>query len=419
MAAPGPPLARRCGREAGGGRRGAQGRRREGAQQRACAAELSNQGRPRRHRGRVGAQPSAAPRRGARRGRRPDGPGLPSGCPAPRAAQRCAPEPRAPDPRARCRQRRGPVPAQPGPPAPRAPRPGPAALAGRPDGVRPGARGPRPPRMGKSNSKLKPEVVEELTRKTYCECARRDPRPALPGASPAPSRPSPNARGPAPAPTPASAALDVAARPRPSPTLAPPRAPRKARGRAPSPAPGPIVLGHPPPPRAPGTCAACQCAPGHPRPEGEASAHPRPLPCRAVRKGRAVPGRGAVGRGGGAWWRGGSDSAAQRTGTGSSGRVIHASRCRRHCCCSCRRRRCRCCEVGLSPPPRPDRVCVWRGGDGETCQGACGRGSGGGEGSWAPWWLQDLQAEFSSGPLSPPPFCLYQPDREMGLCSPG
>lgn len=24
--------------------------------------------------------------------------------------------------------------------------------------------------MGKSNSKLKPEVVEELTRKTYCEC---------------------------------------------------------------------------------------------------------------------------------------------------------------------------------------------------------------------------------------------------------
>uniref|UniRef100_A0A2K6G9S7 Neuronal calcium sensor 1 n=1 Tax=Propithecus coquereli TaxID=379532 RepID=A0A2K6G9S7_PROCO len=27
--------------------------------------------------------------------------------------------------------------------------------------------------MGKSNSKLKPEVVEELTRKTYCECAAR------------------------------------------------------------------------------------------------------------------------------------------------------------------------------------------------------------------------------------------------------
>uniref|UniRef100_A0A671SWJ2 Uncharacterized protein n=1 Tax=Sinocyclocheilus anshuiensis TaxID=1608454 RepID=A0A671SWJ2_9TELE len=24
--------------------------------------------------------------------------------------------------------------------------------------------------MGKSNSKLKPEVVEELTRKTYCKC---------------------------------------------------------------------------------------------------------------------------------------------------------------------------------------------------------------------------------------------------------
>lgn len=26
--------------------------------------------------------------------------------------------------------------------------------------------------MGKSNSKLKPEVVEELTRKTYCEYLR-------------------------------------------------------------------------------------------------------------------------------------------------------------------------------------------------------------------------------------------------------
>lgn len=33
-----------------------------------------------------------------------------------------------------------------------------------------------PATMGKSNSKLKPEVVEELTRKTYCECTGRGER---------------------------------------------------------------------------------------------------------------------------------------------------------------------------------------------------------------------------------------------------
>ena len=284
---------------AGGGERRGGGESK--AQQRACAAELSNQGRPRRQRGRVGAQPSAAPRRGARRGRRPDGPGLPRGAPAPR--------PRRPG------ADKGAAPARPGPPPPqlRAPRPGPAAPAGCPDGVRPGARGPRPPRMGKSNSKLKPEVVEELTRKTYCECARWDPRPAPPGAASVPSRPSPHARPP---PPPARSAPPVSAPkgpapreaatlPRPFPAL-PPNAPgpSEARGRAPSLTPGPIVLGHPlpptPSPRAPRTSAACQRAPGHPREGRQAPAPSRPPPSRAVQKGRDGHERGAVGRGGGA-----------------------------------------------------------------------------------------------------------------------
>lgn len=90
---------------AGGGERRGGGE--SEAQQRACAAELSNQGRPRRQRGRVGAQPSAAPRRGARRGRRPDGPGLPYGAPVPR--------PRRPG------ADKGAAPARPAGPPPRAP----------------------------------------------------------------------------------------------------------------------------------------------------------------------------------------------------------------------------------------------------------------------------------------------------------
>lgn len=254
-------------RAGAGGRReaGSAGAAARGAQQRACAAEPSNQGRP----GDTAAASAPGPAQlapRARRGRRPTA----------RPAQRL-PRARGPAPLPglpRRRQTRSAARRSSGPRGRGAdkgaarPRPGPARPAGlrAPRPGRPGprqqsrsrwtpgrgparGRGPRPPRMGKSNSKLKPEVVEELTRKTYCECAPRTParRPGAPPpalALPPPSPLSPlRPRSPPPSTSQPSFGRSVPGL-RPGP---PPPPPGQSPGRAPNPIPGPIVLGHPAP----------------------------------------------------------------------------------------------------------------------------------------------------------------------------
>lgn len=199
--------------------------------------------------------------------------------------------------------------------------------------------------MGKSNSKLKPEVVEELTRKTYCECAPRPPAPR-------PRAPPPRLglstqtpcfrRGPAPHPFERRNPPWVI--PCPASALGPSGRP----GLRPQPHTWPYCSRHPaPPPPRLGSVPTVSVRGATPRPGGEAPTQPRSPLRRAVRKGSRVPGPGAVVWAGGSWLRGGA-GCAEPTGRSAAGRVIHASRCR-------------CCEVGLSPPPWPGS-CVGGGG---------------------------------------------------------
>lgn len=219
--------------------------------------------------------------------------------------------------------------------------------------------------MGKSNSKLKPEVVEELTRKTYCECARRPP-PRAPGAPSAPARPSPTARySPRP--------------PRPEPLIpaagplsAPIGAATLFGGTLPCLRPGPLGSPRPRPQphtwpycsRAPpttGTCAACQRAWGHPRTWRKSPSPPTAPSLQSCRAGQGCAGARGGGRGRGRplarWLR-----MRGATGTSAAGWVIHASRCR---CCRAARLACR-------PLPGPDRVQ----GGGKTCQSSWQRRRG-------------------------------------------
>lgn len=175
-------------------------------------------------------------------------------------------------------------------------------------------------------------------------------------ALPPPPRAPPPTRGHHPHPPPSVRSGPVLRSPRrhhPAlaiPCSAPAPGPSEAPGRAPSPTPGPIVLGHPPTTRSRDVCRLSASAAPPPGSEGspQPPLGPPPPPELSKRTGVCK----GEGRKVGACLRGGS-GCAEPTGTSAAGRVIHASRCRRYCCCRCRRYRCCCCEVGLSPPPWP------------------------------------------------------------------
>lgn len=204
---------------------------------------------------------------------------------------------------------------------------------------------------------MKPEVVEELTRKTYCECAPRGPPPRDPRAPH--SRRSPT---PPPSSGPALHPLHAAALARSFPAPPAPRAPREPPAAPPAPHLALLFQGTPPP-TPPGTGPPVSLRGATPGREGKPQPPRGPLSAELPLKGGAVPGRAALVRGGGAWLRGGS-GCAEPTGTSAAGWVIHASRCRR-CCC----------EVGLSPPLWPRIVYGgWR--DLELQAAAAGKGLG-------------------------------------------